>query len=245
MKGRNPSKGQKFDVVTFDCYGTLIDWEGGVRSAFERFLGNTLLSGSGEDARFFEIYEDEERRIEAATPFRRYREVMSLSAENVAKRLGREFRSGSRDTFVEELPKWNPFPETNVALERIADNHQLGILSNIDDDLLERTMRHFTVPFRILVTAQRVQSYKPNPRHFEEAMKMIGPDKRWLHVAGSLYHDITPASVLGIPSVWVNRHDLPVDGGATRHPVKEVRSLTELADWLEPKKVVENGSAIN
>lgn len=229
------SKAQKYDVVTFDCYGTLIDWESGVRIAFERLLGKTLVSGSRNDARLFKIYEQEERRIEAAIPFRKYREVMSLSAENVSRKLGKDIRPGSRDTFADELTKWKPFPETNVALERIAANHELGILSNVDDDLLEKTMRHFTVPFDFVVTAQRVRSYKPSPRHFEEAKRLIGPDRQWLHVAGSLYHDIAPASALGISSAWVNRHGLPTERIAFENHVKEVRSLTELADWLESK----------
>lgn len=232
MKGRSSSKRQNYDVVSFDCYGTLIDWEDGVRKAFERLLGKTLVSGSMDDARLFELYEQEERKIEAATPFRRYREVMQMSAENAAKKLGKEIRPGSRDTFEEELPKWKPFPETNPALERIAVNHQLGILSNIDDDLFEKTVRHFTVPFTIVVTAQRVRSYKPNPRHFEEAKRMIGSNKRWLHVASSLYHDITPASALGIPAVWVNRRGLRSEERRD-HIVTEVGSLTELADWLD------------
>ena len=235
MKGRASSKVQKYDVVTFDCYGTLIDWEAGVRTAFERLLGKKLVSGSMEDERLFEIYEQEERRIEAGLPFRPYREIMSLSARVVAKKLGEEIQPGFGDTFADELPRWKPFPETNSALKRIAVNHQLGILSNVDDDLLKKTSRHFTVPFAIIVTAQRVQSYKPNPKHFEEAKRMIGPSKRWLHVAGSLYHDIMPASALGIPSVWVNRHGSPVGSIATQPLVKEVRSLTKLADWLEPQ----------
>lgn len=232
MTERASSRGQRYDVLTFDCYGTLIDWEGGVRSAFEQLLGKTLLSGSREDARLFEMYEQEERRIEAG-PFRKYREVMNTSAEIVAKKLGKEIRPGSREMFAAELPKWKPFPDTNPALERVAVNHQLGILSNVDDDLLEKSMRHLTVSFSIVVTAQRVQSYKPNPRHFEEAMRMMGPYKRWLHVAGSLYHDIAPASALGIPCVWVNRHGSPSENLATRHLVKQIRNLDELANWLE------------
>jgi 2-haloacid dehalogenase/putative hydrolase of the HAD superfamily len=131
------------------------------------------------------------------------------------------------------LPTWRPFPDTNPALERLARNYRLGILSNVDDDLLEGTLKHFTIPFDLVVTAQQVKSYKPGTKHFEQAREVIGVNKRWLHVAASLYHDIGPASRLQIKTVWVNRTNSPDGKRYSGTFLKEVKDLTQLAEWLE------------
>lgn len=228
------SSSQKYNVVTFDCYGTLIDWEKGLRTAFDKPLGRTPDLRSREDSRLFELYEQAERRFEAETPFREYREIMRLSAVEVLNKLGKKIPLSLTETLAEDLPKWKPFPETNPALERIGANHELGILSNVDDDLLEKTMKHFSVPFRFVVTAQHVQSYKPRPKHFDEAKRIIGHDKKWLHVGASRYHDIEPAVALGIPSVWVNRQSPQIEKGQAGI-VTQIGSLTELAAWLDSR----------
>jgi 2-haloacid dehalogenase/putative hydrolase of the HAD superfamily len=137
----------------------------------------------------------------------------------------------SRAGFLaESLPSWRPFSDTNPALERLARaGFQLGILSNVDDDLLTGTRRHFTVPFDLIVTAQQVRSYKPADPHFVAARGRIGAT-RWLHAAQSHFHDVVPCRRLGIPVAWVNRKNQARLEG--QRPDRELRTLTDLADWL-------------
>jgi len=223
----------EFEFVTFDCYGTLIDWETGIRRAFKQALEGRGLSET-QEVELFELYQEEEKKIEGQIPYRKYREVLALAASSAARRFGKIIPEKLSSILVEELPSWAPFPDTNPALERLATEYTLGILSNVDDDLLAHTLKHLTVPFDLVVTAERVRSYKPGTEHFEEARKIIGADRGWLHVAASLYHDIEPASRLGIKTVWVNRKSSS-DGRRFRGKiVREVRDLAQLVDWLAP-----------
>ena len=223
----------EFEFVTFDCYGTLIDWETGIRRAFKQALEGTGLSRA-QEAELFELYQGEEKKIEGQTTYRKYREVLALAASCAARRFGKTIPGNLSSVLAEQLPSWKPFPDTNPALERLATEYTLGILSNVDDDLLSGTLKHFTVPFDLVVTAERVRSYKPATEHFEEARKIIGADRGWLHVAASLYHDIEPASRLGINAVWVNRKNSPEGKQYRWKIVREVRDLGHLADWLAP-----------
>jgi 2-haloacid dehalogenase/putative hydrolase of the HAD superfamily len=216
-----------FEVITFDCYGTLIDWEEGIRAAFRSAAREDGISL--DEARIIDTYAANERVVEADGD-RRYRDVLAESAARTAHALGWP-RDRERCGFLaESLPSWRPFPDTNAALERLRDKGiALGILSNVDDDLLEGTRRHFPVTFEIIVTAQQVKSYKPGRAHFDEARKRIG-SRRWLHAAQSNFHDIVPANALGIPTAWINRHGhTPLPGG---RPAMEFATLAGLADDL-------------
>jgi 2-haloalkanoic acid dehalogenase type II len=215
-----------YDVVTFDCYGTLIDWDGGIADAFARALSET---GAGLDPRrALEIYEEVEAAVEAEG-YRSYREVLAESARRVARRLGWALPEAGASFLAESLPRWIPFADTNAALERLFKaGHCLGILSNVDDDLLAATRKHFTVPFDLIVTAQQVRSYKPAPGHFLAARERIG-GQRWLHAAQSHFHDVTPARRHLIPVAWINRKRLVRD---EPRPDRELHSLAGLADWL-------------
>jgi 2-haloacid dehalogenase/putative hydrolase of the HAD superfamily len=220
-----------YDVVTFDCYGTLVDWEGGLARAFHRAAwadGRRL-----ESAAVLQAYMAVEREVEAGS-YRPYREVLAESARRVAARLGWRLDPARAGFLADSVPGWVPFPDTNAALERLrAAGYALGILSNIDDDLLAATRRHFTVGFELVVTAQQVRSYKPASPHFEAARRTIG-DRRWLHVGQGYFHDMVPARALGLPTAWINRNgDAPFDGGRAD---REFPTLTELADWLAPER---------
>ena len=223
----------EFEFVTFDCYGTLIDWETGIQRAFKHALEGTGLS-QAQEAELFELYQEEEKRIEGEMPYRKYREVLSLAASAAARRFGKSIPEKLSSVLAEQLPGWEPFPDTNPALEKLTTEYVLGILSNVDDDLLASTLKHFTVPFDLVVTAERVRSYKPETEHFEEARRIIGADREWLHVAASLYHDIDPASRLGINTAWINRKNSPEGKRLRGKIVREAKDLTQLADWLAP-----------
>lgn len=216
------------EVITFDCYGTLIDWETGIRAGFEQAFRNLSLSDT-EKRRIFDLYKEEEKQIELRS-YRPYRQVLTQALSTAARDLGKKIPKESASILAEQLPQWRPFPDANPALERLAKKYKLGILSNVDNDLLSGTLKNFTVAFDILVTAEKVRSYKPRPKHWLEARKIIG-DRGWIHAAGSLYHDIEPASKLGIKALWVNRKNM---GPGQMHQgiLREVSSLTELADWL-------------
>ena len=219
----------QYDVVTFDCYGTLVDWEGGLATAFNRaaWAAGVRL----ERAAVLQAYMAVERDVEAG-PYRPYREVLTESARGVAARLGWGLDPARAGFLADSVPGWVPFPDTNAALHRLrAAGYTLGILSNIDDDLLVATRRHFTVEFELLVTAQQVRAYKPARPHFETARRLIGA-RRWLHVGQGYFHDVVPARALGLPTAWINRNgEAPFDGGRAD---REFPTLTELADWLAP-----------
>jgi 2-haloacid dehalogenase/putative hydrolase of the HAD superfamily len=215
-----------YDVVTFDCYGTLIDWDGGIAGAFAKAVAET--GGRLDPHQVFDSYEKIEASVEAER-YRSYRDVLTESTRRVARQLGWALPEARAGFLAESLPFWIPFTDTNAALERLfRAGYQLGILSNVDDDLLAGTRKHFTVPFDLIVTAQQVGSYKPADGHFVAARERIG-GRRWLHAAQSHFHDVTPARRQGVPTAWINRKRLV--RGEPR-PDRELHTLTELADWL-------------
>jgi putative hydrolase of the HAD superfamily len=218
---------RRYDVLTFDCYGTLIDWERGIADAFDsaaRADGVTI-----DRAAMLTAYHAIEPVVQAER-YREYRDVLGLTARRVAERLGWALAPGRESFLPDSLPSWPPFADTNSALRRLADaGHQLAILSNVDDDLLAASRRHLAVELDFVITAQQVGSYKPSPAHFQTARKRIG-DARWLHVAQSYFHDIVPARRLGIASAWINRKRERPSGD--ERPDVEVSTLAEAADWL-------------
>jgi 2-haloalkanoic acid dehalogenase type II len=218
---------RRFDVLTFDCYGTLIDWERGIGEAFEtaaRADGVTL-----DRAAVLDAYHAIEPGVQAER-YRRYRDVLAIAARAVADRLGWKLAPGREAFLPDSLPSWPPFADTGEALRRLQKaGHRLAILSNVDDDLLAGTRRHLAVDFEFVVTAQQVGSYKPAPGHFTTARQRIGA-ARWLHVAQSYFHDVQPARALGIATAWINRKgQRPLDD---RGPDHEFRTLAAAADLL-------------
>lgn len=216
----------QYDVLTFDCYGTLIDWETGIRTFFRNALARTGVDIKLNE-KAFELYPAQEARLEKDASHQLYREVLTKAAQAVAREMSWDLPESEASFLAEDLPNWIPFADTNPALAALGKKHKLGILSNVDNDLLAGTLKHFETPFDILVTAENVGSYKPAHGHFKEARRLIG-DQRWLHVAASRYHDIDPAVNLGINAVWVNRK-------GTTHSEKRVpvvRDLTGLVGYL-------------
>jgi 2-haloacid dehalogenase/putative hydrolase of the HAD superfamily len=217
--------GRAYDIVTFDCYGTLVDWERGIVEAF---------AGAGARARresLVAAYHEVEPIVEGG-PYRAYRDVLRETALRVAQRLDWPLESGAAEFLPRSLPDWPLFPDVRPALERLSGaGYRLGLLSNVDADLLAATIERLGIGFDLRVTAQDVRSYKPSPAHFREARRRIG-NASWLHAAQSLFHDVSPARTLGIPVAWINRKGERVEPG--RRPALEFPSLAGLAEWLAP-----------
>jgi 2-haloacid dehalogenase/putative hydrolase of the HAD superfamily len=217
-------------VLTFDCYGTLIDWESGIAGAFASAAARAGRPAPDRRA-VLDAYAAAEAEVEAG-PWRPYREVLTAAAARAAQALGWAVDETGARFLAESLPSWTPFPDTNPALERLAGRFRLGILSNVDEDLLAATRRHLSVEWDLVVTAEAVRSYKPAHAHWIEARRRLGAAaRRWTHVAQSHGHDVVPAVELGVPVVWVNRTGVRLDDAAVR-PDHEVRSLAEAADLL-------------
>lgn len=224
-------RARPYDVITFDCYGTLIDWESGIAQAF--LLAGRATGKALEREAVLAAYAEVEPTIEAGG-YRRYREVLTDTAVEVARRLGWALERDRARFLADSLPGWRPFSDTNPSLAALAARgYRLGILSNVDDDLLAGTRRYLPTGFELLITAERVGSYKPAHGHFLETRKRLS-GARWLHAAQSYFHDVEPAHALGVPVVWVNRkHEQPT--GAAR-PDGEVTDLAGLVDWLDGRR---------
>jgi 2-haloacid dehalogenase len=217
----------RFEVITFDCYGTLIDWESGILSALR-----DALHPNATDEELLRLYSEMEPEVQAAS-YKRYRDVLHDVLARIAKATGSEIPAGRHHALAESLPHWRPFRDTVPALRRLKAQYALGIISNIDNDLFAATARHLGVAFDYVITAEQVRSYKPSPKNFEAAIARIAkPKEKLLHVAESLFHDVAPARQLGIASVWINRRQ--GKPAATRHveatPDLEVPNLTALAE---------------
>jgi 2-haloalkanoic acid dehalogenase type II len=222
------SSSQHYEVITFDCFGTLIDWDRGIANAFVEAAGREGVTL--DPASVVSAYDNLERVVQAQT-FRRYRDVLADTAQRAANAIGWKVTPQQAGFLVESLPDWPPFDDTNPALKRLsAAGYKLGILSNTDDDLLALTCKQLSAPFEILITAEQVRSYKPAHGHFLAARGKVS-GRPWLHVAQSYFHDIEPALTLAIPVAWINRKNRPLLGPP---PLREFRVLTELADWLAP-----------
>jgi len=209
--------------ATFDCYGTLIDWNGGIRRELARLFGEE--NGDRLLARYHEL----EPEIQATDPTSVYREVMARALAGLAVEEGVELASEERDALGRSLPGWTPFPEVRAALTNARDRGwRLCILSNSDPDLIAASIEQIDVPFDDAITASEIGSYKPAHGHWREFERRQGrlPD---VHVAASLFHDVAPSAELGVPSVWVNRLGEPRDGYS---PTREIPDLEPLPGSL-------------
>ncbi len=219
------------EALTFDCYGTLIDWESGILHALDVLL-DPAASKPDQDT-LLEQFGRFEPEAESG-PFRPYREVL----QDVARMFGDAYSVEVDDieaaAFASSVALWPPFPDSTEALRALASRYRLAIVSNVDDDLFEGSAARLGVTFDEVVTAQQVGSYKPARAHFDEVLERLElPREKVLHCAQSLYHDIGPASVLGFRCVWVNRRAGKSGKGATppaeATPDLEVPDLGSLA----------------
>jgi 2-haloacid dehalogenase len=197
--------------ATFDCYGTLIDWNGGIRRELARIFGEDQA-----DERLVRYHEIEPALEEGGE--RGYREVMT----DVMRELGAS--EDEAPSLADALPSWEPFPEVRPALEDArARGWKLAILSNTDRDFIEASLKRIGVPFELAIVASEIGSYKPGHTHWSRFSEETGaPPERHVHVAQSHFHDIAPANELGLRSIWINRHD-------ERHEPPPTRELDDLS----------------
>jgi 2-haloacid dehalogenase len=220
-----------FKVLTFDCYGTLIDWESGIFSALRPIL--QVHNKEISDSVLLEMYSALEAASEEGE-FLRYRDVLQSVVRGFGKRLGFSPSNDEVRSLPESLATWRPFPDTVEALRKLKTRHQLAVISNIDDDLFASTAPKLGIAFDQVITAQQAGCYKPCMKIFELAEDRIGVSReQWLHVGQSIYHDVIPAQSLGIATVWVNRTSPRPGAGAAKtaagKPDLEVPNLQTLA----------------
>jgi 2-haloacid dehalogenase len=211
--------------ATFDCYGTLVDWNRGIGDELERLFG-----GDAREAAL-RRYHELEPEIEAREPAAPYRRVMAGTLAGVAESLGRELPPHERDALGRSLPGWPVFDEVPAALAGVRDRGwRLVILSNTDREFIEASMERIGVPFELAIVASEVGSYKPAHGHWREFQRVTDAEpRRHVHVAASLFHDVEPCRELGIPCVWINR----LGEAATGEPAAELADLSELPETLE------------
>lgn len=227
-----PLDWSRFEALTFDCYGTLIDWEAGILAGLRSVLDPRDVS-PGDDE-LLETYAREEAAIEAG-PYLRYRQVLGRALRGTCRKYGVEPNGDELERFGGSVGDWPAFPDSADALSRLKARFRLGVITNCDDDLFAASNARLGIEFDWIVTAQQVGAYKPSQRNFEVALDRLAlPPDRILHVAQSLFHDHVPARRMGLASVWIDRrHDRPGSGAtppAAAGPDATFPSMAAFAD---------------
>lgn len=216
-----------YHAVTFDCYGTLIDWESGILRVLRPLLADHGKSVA--DHLLLELYSELEPAIQAGE-YRPYRFVLEEVVRGVGQHFGFSVSINEARSLAASLKNWTPFPDTVAALRALKRKYRLGIISNTDDDLFAETAKHLSVPFDWVITAEQARAYKPARAVFETALSKIGlPPGRIIHAAQSVYHDVIPGKQLGMATVLVSRRGPGAAKRATAKPDLEVADLKTLA----------------
>ena len=217
--------------ATFDCYGTLVDWNGGIRAQLEKLFG--VEKADALLARYHEL----EPEIQSSNPGISYREVLTIALERLAAESGLMVPEGESNALARSVPDWPVFDDVHDGLsEARGRGWRLAILSNTDRDLIDASMDVIGVHFDLSIVASEIGSYKPAHLHWEVFRERVGGADaiRHVHVAQSLFHDIAPAVELGIPSIWINRLEEPEDPRASRTLMSTSR-LASALDELVPR----------
>ena len=215
--------------VTFDVYGTLIDWDKGVSEAFAKEAQRDGFSL--DTSQVIPLFHEIAREVESGS-YELYAEVLRRTALEIAKRLEWPLEPSRSGFLPDSVQRWAAFRESMPTLNKVkkAKKH-VGLISNVDDKLLGQTRRHIPADYDLVVTAQQVRSYKPDPSHFKEAARRIGGKKGWVHVASSYYHDVEPCLKEKVPVIWVNRTGQSLESGQKK-PTEEVKNLAEACKLL-------------
>ena len=215
--------------LTFDCFGTLVDWRHGIRTT-----GELLFPGRGEA--FLDAYIALEAEVEEG-PFKRYRAVLTETTRRVAQQLSLDLKPDDATALVSSIPYWPPFADVGAALAQLRrEGWKFALLTNCDRDLIAQTQRRLPASFEAVVTAEDVSAYKPNHAHFKLFQSTFGSSaEAWIHVAQSYFHDIRPAHELGITRIWVNRQGEKSDPSLADAMVSGLAELPEAVDRLAPR----------
>lgn len=217
-------------VLSFDCYGTLIDWESGILSAIHPLCARYSIETP--DRELLELYGRFERQVQHQTPFVNYRGVLRGVAASFCSHFGIDLENEScgQQILADSVGDWPPFPDTVDALTMLGSRFKLAILSNVDDDMFQLSQVHLGTEFDWVITSEQIGSYKPSPENFHFARRIMGVDpSQHVHVAQSQFHDIAPASSLGWKTVWVNRSGAASTPLVDSQPDLEVPDLASLA----------------
>ena len=219
---------KKITFISMEVYGTLIDWETGIYRAFQAEAEKDGFTIDRDV--LIPLFISIQREIMAGS-YELYAEVLRRTAVRCAAELGWELEPVRSSFLPNSIPSWPPFRDTNALLDRLKKKYQIGLISNIDDKLLGATRRHFRSDFDLVVTAQQVRSYKPDPAHFKECQRRIGGKSGWVHVATSLETDVQPCMKLRVPVIWVNRKKEQLEG--TKKPDAEVKDFRSAVTLLK------------
>jgi 2-haloalkanoic acid dehalogenase type II len=230
-----------FDALSFDCYGTLIDWEAGIAAVLRPWADAHGLRMS--DEQLLTAYSTHEAQAETDHPTDRYPRILARAMRGLGAELGVPVSDDEAESLEVSVPDWPAFPDSAQALQRLSRRYALIILSNVDRAGFARSNERLGVTFTSILTAEDIGSYKPSPRNFEalsrEVTRLRIADGKLLHVAQSLFHDHVPAKAAGLATVWINRRHANPGWGATPHPSAEVTpdwtftSMAALADAVD------------
>jgi 2-haloacid dehalogenase len=216
----------QFDLISFDCYGTLVDWKRSLRDIMEPFIKRHKLNLSADQ--LFDLFFKADQRS-VSEKYKPYRDILVDIMDEMGKELNINLNQAERTCLVDRFGDWTAFPDTSDALQELKKRYKLAIISNVDDELFDVTKRCLGVSFDYIITAKQVGSYKPSKNNFIKAIEKFElPSERVLHVAQSIYHDIIPTNELGWSNVWVNRYNEPERIDPAEFPDLEVPDLASL-----------------
>lgn len=218
---------KKIEWVTTDCYGTLIDWEKGIAQACAKEAKKDGFTFDEEP--FMEKFFEVQAEVMAGS-YELYAEVLRRTVIRVAGEFGWEIEPSRAQFLPDSVAYWMPFREANAAMDRLAKKFNVGIISNIDDKMLGISRRHLRTELDLVVTAQQVRSYKPDPTHFKEFARRVGSKKNWVHIGSGYDNEVAPLLKMNVPVIWVNRHDEPLSG--RKAPTKTVKTLRDAVKEL-------------
>jgi len=213
--------------VTLDVYGTLIDWESGVMDALTKVTEGEIKFDKNE---VLPQFKEIQHKVESGS-YELYAEVLRRTVLDIAENIGWRLEPSQAGFLPGSIASWKPFSETNPSLKKLAKNFQTGLISNIDDKLLGHTRRHIPLDFDLVVTAQQVRAYKPDPAHFNEFQRRIGGKKGWVHISSSYHTDVEPCIKKKVPVIWINRNKDVLEKGQKK-PDAEVKNLREAIKLL-------------
>lgn len=220
-----------FKVLSFDCYGTLIDWETGILNTLRPLLSCHNIDVPNR--RILELYGRLERQYQQERPFVNYRTLLRRVVQGFGDQLGFCPGPSELETLGESLRQWKPFPDVVPALKILEQCYRLAIISNVDRDLFDHSARYVEVSFDWVITSEEVRYYKPSKENFQHSLRTFEvPPDQVLHVAQSLYHDIAPARELGMTTVWVNRKSARITPAIAVQPDLEVPDLKSLVSLI-------------